>query len=173
MTRRRKTALLSVLLVHALLIAARAASADDPSARAQQGSVPDLRRDRLRADIAKRVPAQTDATADLIKRLGLEEASAPVRERPGWAPPRKVLVWNRAPQLIPALQSVAPGVELLAAANEAEAVKLAPQADAVIGFCSQDVLAAGPRVQWVQVFWAGVEDCVSVPALRERGVLLT
>jgi phosphoglycerate dehydrogenase-like enzyme len=84
-----------------------------------------------------------------------------------------VLVWNRAPQLIPALQSAAPGVELLAAANEAEAVKLAPQADAVIGFCSQDVLSAGARVQWVQVFWAGVEDCVSVPALRERGVLLT
>src|SRR4029453_9230618 len=74
---------------------------------------------------------------------------------------------------LPALQSVAPGVELLAAADEAEAVKLAPQADAVIGFCSQDVLSAGKRVQWVQVFWAGVEDCVTVPALRERGVLLT
>jgi phosphoglycerate dehydrogenase-like enzyme len=116
---------------------------------------------------------QADATASLIRRLGLEESSAPVRERAGWAPPRKVLVWNRAPQVLPALQSVAPGVELLAAADEAEAVKLAPQADAVIGFCSQDVLSAGKRVQWVQVFWAGVEDCVTVPALRERGVLLT
>ena len=30
-----------------------------------------------------------------------------------------------------------------------------------------------PRLQWVQVFWAGVEDCVAVPALRERGLLLT
>jgi phosphoglycerate dehydrogenase-like enzyme len=120
------------------------------------------------------VPAdRADATASLIRRLGLEESSEPVRERAGWAPPRKVLVWNRAPQVIPALQSVAPGVELLAAANEAEAVKLAPQADAVIGFCSQEVLSAGTRVQWVQVFWAGVEDCVAVPALHERGVLLT
>lgn len=114
-----------------------------------------------------------DAAASLIRKLGLEESSAPVRERAGWAPPRKVLVWDRAPQLIPALQSVAPGVEFLAAANEAEAVMLAPQADAVIGFCSQDVLSAGARVQWVQVFWAGVEDCVAVPALRERGAMLT
>jgi phosphoglycerate dehydrogenase-like enzyme len=125
-----------------------------------------------------REPADTaengaDATASLIRRLGLEESSVPVRDRAGWAPPRRVLVWNRTPQLIPALQSVAPGVEFLAAANEAEAVKLAPRADAVIGFCSPDVLSAGARVQWVQVFWAGVEDCVAVPALRERGVLLT
>ena len=94
-------------------------------------------------------------------------------ERAGWAPPRKVLVWNRTPQLLSTLQSAAPGVELIPAANEAEAVRLAADADAVIGFCSEEVLDAGPRIRWVQVFWAGVEDCVSIPALRERAVLLT
>ena len=105
----------------------------------------------------------------LVKRYGLEESKVPVRERAGWTPPRKVLVWNRAPQVLPTLQSAAPGVELIPAANQAEAVRLVADADAVIGFCSEEVLAAGPRVRWVQVFWAGVEDCVSIPALRERG----
>jgi len=118
-------------------------------------------------------PTQTQEQVSLVKRYGLEESKAPVRERAGWAPPRKVLVWNRTPQLLSALQSAAPGVELIPAANQAEAVRLAAEADAVIGFCSEEVLAAGPRIRWVQVFWAGVEDCVSVPALRERAVLLT
>ena len=118
-------------------------------------------------------PTQTQEQVSLVKRYGLEESKAPVRERAGWAPPRKVLVWNRTPQLLSTLQSAAPGVDLIPAANQAEAVRLAAEADAVIGFCSEDVLAAGPRIRWVQVFWAGVEDCVSVPALRERAVLLT
>ena len=118
-------------------------------------------------------PTQTQEQVSLVKRYGLEESKVPVRERAGWAPPRKVLVWNRTPQLLSTLQSAAPGVELIPAANPAEAVRLAADADAVIGFCSEEVLEAGPRIRWVQVFWAGVEDCVSVPALRERGVLLT
>ena len=118
-------------------------------------------------------PTQTQEQVSLVKRYGLEESKAPVRERAGWAPPRKVLVWNRTPQLLSTLQSAAPGVDLIPAANQAEAVRLAAEADAVIGFCSEEVLEAGSRIRWVQVFWAGVEDCVSVPALRERAVLLT
>jgi phosphoglycerate dehydrogenase-like enzyme len=118
-------------------------------------------------------PTQTQEQVSLVKRYGLEESKVPVRERAGWAPPRKVLIWNRTPQLLSTLQSAAPGVELIPATNQAEAVKLAADADAVIGFCSEEVLEAGPRIRWVQVFWAGVEGCVSVPALRERAVLLT
>ena len=114
-----------------------------------------------------------EGQVSLVKRYGLEESKIPVRERAGWTSPRKVLVWNRAPQLLSTLQSAAPGVELIPAANQAEAVRLAADADAVIGFCSEEVLEAGPRIRWVQVFWAGVEDCVSVPAMRDRGVLLT
>jgi phosphoglycerate dehydrogenase-like enzyme len=118
-------------------------------------------------------PPQTPEQVSLVKRYGLEESKVPVRERAAWTPPRKVLVWNRAPQLLSTLQSAAPGVELIPAANQAEAVKLVADADAVIGFCSEEVLEAGPRIRWVQVFGAGVEKCVSIPALRERGVLLT
>jgi len=122
------------------------------------------------ADAAGQDPA---AVAALIQRLGLEESAAPVRDSPGWRRPQQVLVWNLAPQAVPALQAAAPGVKLLLAKDAKEAVALAKDADAVLGFCSADVLAAGPGIRWVQSFSAGVERCVSIPALRERGILLT
>jgi phosphoglycerate dehydrogenase-like enzyme len=111
--------------------------------------------------------------AVLVQRLGLEESPAPVRERAGWRKPRKIIVWNVAPEAGPALQAAAPGVELLLARNVAEAMELARDADAVLGFCSPDLLAAGPDIRWIQAYSAGVERCVAIPELRERDVLLT
>ena len=111
--------------------------------------------------------------AVLIQRLGLEESASPVRDSPGWRKPQQVLVWNVAPQAVPALQAAAPGVKLLLAKDAKEAVALAKNADAVLGFCSAEVLAAGPGIRWVQSFSAGVERCVTIPALRERDILLT
>jgi phosphoglycerate dehydrogenase-like enzyme len=77
------------------------------------------------------------------------------------------------PEALPALQAVAPGVKLLTADSAGDAAELASQADAVIGFCTPAVLEAGRRIRWVQVFSAGVEECVAVPAMRERDILLT
>jgi len=109
----------------------------------------------------------------LVERLNLEASATPVREREGWAPPRKVLVWNLAPEFADVLRAAAPGVELLLAASAAEAVALAPQADAVLGFCTPEVLEAGTRIRWIQVYSAGVERCVALPALSDRDILLT
>ena len=109
----------------------------------------------------------------LIERLGLEESPLPVRERPGWQRPRKILVLNLQPQGVPALQAAAPGVELLLARDHAEAVALAKDADAALGLCSEELLAAGPNIRWIQSYSAGVERCVAIAALRERDVLLT
>jgi phosphoglycerate dehydrogenase-like enzyme len=113
------------------------------------------------------------ATAALIERLGLVESETPVRERPGWRKPQRILVWNLAPQLAPSLQAAAPGVELLMANDAAEAAALARDADAVLGLCSPELLAAGPNVRWIQSYSAGVERCVAIPAVRERDILLT
>jgi len=113
------------------------------------------------------------ATEALIKRLGLVESATPVRDRPGWRKPQRILVWNLAPQLAASLQAAAPGVELLLAKDPAEAAALAKDADAVLGFCSPEVLAAGPKIRWIQSYSAGVERCVAIPAVRERDILLT
>jgi phosphoglycerate dehydrogenase-like enzyme len=77
------------------------------------------------------------------------------------------------PEIVPRLQAAAPGVELLLAKDVNEAVKLAGQADVSLGFCSAELLAAGPEIRWIQAYSAGVERCVAVPALHERGILLT
>jgi phosphoglycerate dehydrogenase-like enzyme len=117
--------------------------------------------------------APAPGVADVIARLGLVESATPVRERAGWQRPKKILFSNLDPSLLPALQSVAPGVELVPAKDAAEAAKLAGGVDAVLGFCTPEVLAAGTKIRWIQVYWAGVERCVSMPALAERNILLT
>jgi phosphoglycerate dehydrogenase-like enzyme len=122
------------------------------------------------ADGGGGAPVSIDA---LIGRLGIEESATPVRARPDWQVPRKVLVWNVEPALVPGLQAAAPGVQLLLAKDMTEALALAKEADAVLGFCSAELLAAGPRIRWIQSFSAGVERCVAIPALRERSILLT
>jgi phosphoglycerate dehydrogenase-like enzyme len=126
-----------------------------------------------RAAAVEPAPAESPRVAELVQRLGLEESATPVRERPGWSRPRKVLVWNLQPDAVPQLQAAAPGVELLLAKDAAEAARLAPQADVVLGVCTPELLAAGPRIRWIQSYSAGVERCVAIPALRERNVLLT
>ena len=121
-------------------------------------------------------PAVADAgstVAPLIERLGLVESATPVRERAGWQRPKKILVWNVPPPMLPTLQAAAPGVDLLLARDAAEAASMAQEADAVLGLCTPELLAAGPNIRWIQSYSAGVEHCVAIPALRERDILLT
>src|SRR5215471_12848331 len=124
------------------------------------------------AAVSAAAPAGGSApVADLIDKLGLHVAAQPVRERPGWHPPRIVLISEEMRQLRPALQQAAPGVKLLevSAATPREIAA----ADATIGVCSAEVLAQAKRLQWIQWPAAGVDRCVQQPALRERHLLLT
>lgn len=118
-------------------------------------------------------PATAEATRALVARLGLEESATPVRERAGWRRPRRILVWNLEPRLLPAIEAAAPGVEIVTAGDMAGAVTAVRDVDAVLGLCTAEVLAAGRDIRWIQAYSAGVERCVSVPAVRERNVLLT
>jgi len=133
----------------------------------------------LAATVLVGLPAwgQQDPPAEsiesLIGELGLVESDRPVRDRPGWQPPKRVLVWNLMPAYFDSLQAVAPGVELVPVASPEEAVARAADADAVLGLCSAELLAAGSGIRWIQAYSAGVERCVSIPALRERDVLVT
>ena len=108
----------------------------------------------------------------LIAELELRESAEAVRDRDGWTPPRRIVVRGSS-SFVRSLQSEAPGVELIAASTLEAAVEAAPGADAIIGFCSAEVLSAGDRVRWIQIFTAGVERCASVPAVREREILVT
>ena len=116
--------------------------------------------------------SSADATR-LIEELGLEESAVAMRDRPGWAPPKKVVLMGADAARAAWMQDAAPGVTLVAAADRAAAVREAAGADAVIGECVPEVIAAGPRIRWVQRMFAGVERCVAIPAFTERGIVLT
>lgn len=116
----------------------------------------------------------TDAeTARLIAELGLKESARPVSELPGWRAPSRIIVSTGDSERLAWLQTGVPGVQLVAARNTEEAAREARDADAVIGFCSAAVLEAGNRIRWIQLLSAGVERCVALPALAERGIVLT
>jgi phosphoglycerate dehydrogenase-like enzyme len=42
-----------------------------------------------------------------------------------------------------------------------------------MGFCEEEVLAQGPELHWIQVYSAGVENCVASPGIRQGHKLLT
>ncbi len=39
--------------------------------------------------------------------------------------------------------------------------------------CDPETLSAGKSIQWIQLVTAGVENCVSIPAVKERNILVT
>ncbi|MGH8242927.1 MAG: D-2-hydroxyacid dehydrogenase [Steroidobacteraceae bacterium] len=120
------------------------------------------------------VSAEQDAaTARLVEELGLRESATALRERPGWSPPRKVVLMGADAARVAWMQGAAPRVELVGAADRAAAAREAADADAVIGECVAEVIEAGPRIRWVQRMYAGVERCLTIPAFAERGIALT
>jgi phosphoglycerate dehydrogenase-like enzyme len=116
--------------------------------------------------------AAENSADKVIEHYGLQQGDSPVKERKGWRKPKRILIGGFASQLGPQLQSVAPDVEFIVAGTPEAKAKIA-SVDAVIGICSADVLGAGKSIQWVQLVSAGVENCVSAPAFKEREILLT
>ncbi len=129
-------------------------------------------------------PSATTARADrdeaideLIARYGLREAPTPVRARPGWRAPRRILVDGGVPGLVEVVRDAAPGIEVVGAATPAELAAHAAKAEVVIGrtrvVCAAPVLAAAQTLHWIQVVAAGVEDCIDEPAVAAGRFLLS
>jgi len=116
--------------------------------------------------------ADTDA-ARIVRELGLHESAVAMRDRPGWAPPKKVVLMGADEAVAARMREVAPGAAVVAAADRAAAVREAADADVVIGACAADVIGAGPEIRWMQHLYAGVERCLAIPGFRDRGIVLT
>jgi phosphoglycerate dehydrogenase-like enzyme len=124
------------------------------------------------AEPASSVHDTTDVEA-LVESLHLQESEVAARDWPGWRPPQRIAVRADGPERLAWLQSVAPGVELVSLHDGADVGAALRGTDAVIGICSEDVIAAGADLRWVQVLSAGVERCVSIPGMVERDIRLT
>jgi len=117
------------------------------------------------------VRAETDIDR-LIQQTGIEAGPIAVRDLPGWREPKKIIVRDIA-GLYGNVEGSAPGVELVRVQSEAEAINHAGTADAILGFCSERIVAAAPKVRWIQIFGAGAERCVAVERVENGEILLT
>ena len=107
-----------------------------------------------------------------LQELGLRESPIASRDIPGWEKPERILVYTLfGPQILDALQSVAPGVELVPVKTAQEAALAIPGAQAVIGLCDQTMFDNADQLHWVQVYLAGVENCVSLPGMQNGPIL--
>jgi phosphoglycerate dehydrogenase-like enzyme len=125
--------------------------------------------------------AFADVTTDLVKSLQLIAAPAPVKQRADWRVPHKVMLLQFGKQDWAPRQgefaAAAPHTQVVVVHNMTEAVAQAPDTDVLVGFnpeiCAPQLLAAAPQLRWIESLAAGVENCLAVPGLRERGLLLT
>jgi phosphoglycerate dehydrogenase-like enzyme len=125
--------------------------------------------------------AFADPTSDLIQSLQLVAAPAAVKQRADWRVPHKVLLLEFGKQDWAPRQAqfaaVAPHSAVVVAHNMSEALAQAPDADVLVGFnneiCAPQLLAAARDLRWIESLAAGVENCLAVPGLRERALLLT
>ena len=116
--------------------------------------------------------ANADAS-QMLTAAGLREAPVAQRDTPGWHPPRVIVARGVRPDMVPWLQGLVPGARVTAVASSEEALKIIGDADVLLGFCEQPLIAAGKNLRWVQSFAAGVENCVGAPSIQSGKVLLT
>jgi phosphoglycerate dehydrogenase-like enzyme len=114
------------------------------------------------------------AAAELVERFELREGAAPVRERAGWERPKKIVVADVP--LADYLRSAVPGVEIVGVPglrNYSGMAEVVGGADVLIGLCTPEIVARGTNLKWIQLLNAGADSCATIPAVAERGILVT
>ncbi|HXS79930.1 MAG TPA: D-2-hydroxyacid dehydrogenase [Gammaproteobacteria bacterium] len=131
---------------------------------------------------AARVDAQSsadcdglcEAAAELVQRFELREGDGPVRERAGWQRPKKIVVADVP--LADYLRTAVPGAEIVGVAglrNYSGMAEVVAGADVLIGLCTPEIVARGTSLKWIQLLNAGADSCATIPAVAERGILVT
>ena len=114
------------------------------------------------------------AAAELVARFELREGAAPVRERAGWARPKKIVVADVP--LADYLRTIVPNVEIVGVAglrNYSGMADVVAGADVLVGLCTPEIVARGTSLKWIQLLNAGADSCATIPAVAERGILVT
>ena len=110
--------------------------------------------------------------AALIARFALREDATPMRDRPGWAQPRRIVMHGPA-EWATSLRAAAPGVPIVTAPTPDSAAKLLGDADVYIGLCIPATLSAGRNLKWIQLWSAGADPCASLLNSAQRPIVLT
>ena len=117
--------------------------------------------------------ARAEVTIEqLIADAQLAEGPVAARELKGWRTPKKIVVRD-VRGLAERLQADYPGTQIIGVDSSAGAVAQAAGADAIIGFCRDDIVAAADELVWIQIFSAGSERCLAVDKVGNGDILLT
>jgi phosphoglycerate dehydrogenase-like enzyme len=115
-----------------------------------------------------------EAAGALVERFELRAAPSPVRERSDWQAPKKIVVADVP--LADYLRTIAPGIEIVGVAglrNYAGMAAVVEGADVLVGLCTPEIVARGTSLKWIQLLNAGADSCATIPAVAERGILVT
>jgi cyclase len=110
--------------------------------------------------------------ADLLEDIRVYEGPSPTKDTPSWTRPKRIVVPDLMPARLAELKRVAPEVLFVPVKDAREAAQEAANADAVIGFCTADIVKTGKGLRWIQVAHAGVEKDIT-PELKASKVVLT
>lgn len=119
------------------------------------------------------LPSGNPSVDALIAELGLKADDTPIRERPVWRPPRRILVNGASQSLLEWLQPAAPGVELVPVREADAGETKAEDADAIIGWHTRRMVHRGRRLAWLQTHTADVGWALRSPEIVERGIVVT
>ncbi len=108
----------------------------------------------------------------LVEQARIAESDVAVSELPRWNGAHKILIWDIGMDLS-SLADGTPGVEFVLAESAEEALQHVSDVDAMIGFCAPELIDAAKNLVWVQIYWAGVERCLSVEDLADGTVVLS
>ena len=108
----------------------------------------------------------------LVEQARITESDVAVSESPRWKGAHKILVWDIGMDLS-ALAKEAPGVELIMAESVEDAAPYASDVDAMIGFCAPELVDAAEDLVWIQIYWAGAEQCLSVEDVADGTVVMS
>ncbi len=110
--------------------------------------------------------------ADFSADFRLLEGPSPTKDTPGWTRPKRIVVPDLMPTRLAELKRVAPEIAFVPVQDAKEAAREASNADAVVGFCTLEIVRAGKNLRWIQVGSAGVEK-YTFPELVESKIVLT
>lgn len=124
------------------------------------------------------VHADEDMSA-VIARFNIQEQATPVRQNPLWRKPSKVLLLDYGLHRDGAnrLRAVSGGAELITASDTPSAITAAVDVDVIIGanpeICDPRIVNNAKKLRWLASLSAGVENCMGLPAVKERRILMT
>lgn len=123
-----------------------------------------------------------ESLTSVMSRLRTQEAPQPIRASPQWRAPRKVVLlafgngrdWEAHEA---AFVAAAPKAKVVLAKDMGAAVAATADADVFIGFnpgiCDAKLIDNDKQLRWLASLAAGVENCMAVPGVRGRNLLLT